>query len=170
MDTPDGPVVTCDEILVEVELCLSTYLPAYAAAAGLSTVTGWQQLPTTEALTSAVFPVGAITSPGLADTPTRDGQGWNATWRIAVAVYDRGEDYAQTARRARTWAALVRSVLTRHLLEDSEVVRDVLLVGEDYALRPETSSARTLGGGAVALDVLVHGAVAIPGLTIPRVC
>ena len=169
MDTPDGQLVTADDVLLEVQRCLETYLPASATAAGLAQVTGWAQLPTPEALSTATFPVGAITSPGLANSPTRDGQGWNLVWRVAVAVYDRGGDYGETAARTRTWAALVRGVLARHLLEDSQVAWDVVLVGEEYALRPETSSARTLGGCAVALDVDVRRAVPITGMSIPHI-
>lgn len=167
MDTAAGVVVTADEICQAVELVLRQYLPALAAGAGLAPVEEWQQLPTAEALSTAQFPAIAVTTPGLADTPTRTGRGVNAVWRIAVGVYDRGGSHAQTAGNVRKWAALIRTVLLQDLAGD--IVWQVTWVGEEYALRPEVSSARTLGGAAVAVDVAVHTATPLPP-QVPHPC
>ena len=161
METPDGPIVTADEVCRDVEACLRKHLPELAAAAELQAVKQWQQVPTEEALSNADVPGIAITIPGLTDAPTRDIKGVKAVWRVAVAAYDRGEDYADTTRRTRTWAALIRAVLVRHLAADSALVHEVAWVGEEYALAP-AAAARTLGGGAVAVDVTVREAVGLP--------
>ena len=161
METPDGRIVTADDGCQRVEAVLREHLPALAELADLRPVVEWQQVPTEEALTAANVPAVAITSPGLTEPPTRDIRGVNATWRIGVGIIDRGADYQDTARRTRTWAALVRTVLLQHLAGD--LVREVAWVGEEYALRPESTSARTLGAAAVALDVSVRTVTRLPG-------
>lgn len=156
-------LVTADDLCRAVEAVLAADLPGWAAAAGLVEpgepgVRTWQQLPTPEALSSATFPAGAITSPGLTGPPAKSRNGYDATWRLAVAVYDRGTDHADTAGRVRRWAALVRTVLVSSSRLGG-LAYSVTWVGEDYAARAEPGSARTLGGCSVAFDVLVRDVV-----------
>lgn len=151
-------VVTADDVCQAVENVLTEHLPGWAAAAGLGQLRTWQQLPTPQAITSAALPVGAITSPGLTGPPTKRRDTYEATWRVAVAIYDRGTDHSDTQSRARRWAALIRTVLVQHPRLGGLALR-LAWVGEDYALLPDQSSARTLAGCAVALDVTVDDVV-----------
>lgn len=156
-------LVTADDLCAAVEAILVEHLPPWAEAAGLVTAGGpavrtWQQLPTPEALSSAQFPAGAVTSPGLTGPPTRTRDGYEATWRLAVGFYDRGTDHRDTASRIRRWAALIRTVLVAHA-QLGGLARTLTWVGEDYAARAEAGSARTLGGCSVAFDVLVTDVV-----------
>lgn len=158
-------LVTAHDVCSAAEAILTEHLPGWAAAAELKPVTTWQQVPTVQAISSAPVPAGAITSPGLTEPPTKHRDRHEATWRIVAAVYDRGSDYTDTARRIRTWAALIRAVLVQHPRLGGLALR-LDWVGEEYELVPE-QGARTLGGCAVAVDVVVADVVpstAPPGL------
>jgi hypothetical protein len=146
------PLLSAHDLCTAVETVLLEHLPTLAASRGLKKVTKWDQLPTVEALTAANLPAGAITSPGLTEPPTRRTTGHTATWRIVIGVYDRGRDYKETQSLTRRWAAVVRQVLVQHPTLGG-VATGVQWIGEEYAERPERSSARTLGGCAVLFDV-----------------
>lgn len=154
-------LITADDLCVAAAEILAEHLPAVVAAMGwdedsvapLAPVTTWEQVPTLEALTAAEMPAGAVTSPGLAETPTRRERGrHDAVWRISVGVYDRGDDYHETARRVRRWAAAVRATLLEHRTLNG-VADGVWWRGEEYRQKPNAGAARTLGGCAVAFDV-----------------
>lgn len=162
--TPAEPMrlVSGGDVCRAAQAILETHLPGVLAEyglTGLGKVSTWQQVPTVEALTSAVLPAGAITSPGLVEPPrlTRSG-GWTATWRLAVGVYARGRDHNETAQHVRDWAAAVRATLLRHPSLGG-VVQSLMWAGEDYATLPQRSAARTIGGCAVAFDVTVKDVV-----------
>lgn len=150
-------LITADDVCRAVEQVLTEHLPRWAEASGLPAVKTWQQLPTAQAISAADVPAGAITSPGLTESPTKHRTSYDATWRISVAVYDRGNDHSDTQRRTRIWAALIRTVLVQHA-RLGELARRLDWVGEEYALGPE-QGARTLGGCAVAFDVTVTDVV-----------
>lgn len=124
----------------------------------LRRITVWDQVPTLDALTAAVTPVGGITSPGLVDRPTTRARRIDATWRVVVGVWDRGADYDDTVRRVGLWAALVRAVVLEHPTLGG-VAAQTLWAGEEYAEIPQRSAARTLGGCAVAFDVTARDVV-----------
>lgn len=145
-------LLTADDLCKAAETTLRDHLPALAAARGLDPVVEWKQVPTPDALSTANTPAMAITSPGLTEPPARRSGTVDATWRIVIGVYDRGDDYGDTAARTRKWAAVVRQVILQHPTLGG-VANGVAWVGEEYAERPERSSARTLGGCAVAFDV-----------------
>jgi hypothetical protein len=151
-------LVTADDICHAVEVLLTNHLPFWSEAAGLPEVKTWQQLPTPQAISAAAVPAGAITSPGLTEPPTKHRDAYEATWRVVVAIYDRGTDHTDTQGKARTWAALIRTVLVQHPRLDGLALR-LTWVGEDYALLGERSSARTLAGCFVAVDVTVADVV-----------
>lgn len=114
----------------------------------------WQQLPTIEAISTAKLPAVAITSPGLVDPPvfSRSSKSYDATWRLAIGIYDRGRDHAETQARIRNWCALLRVALqSRPTL--GGVAKGLTWTGEEYSLIPQRNSARTLAAGAVAVDV-----------------
>lgn len=154
-------LITADDVCDAVEEVLKDHLHelvvllGWNAGKGLKPVTTWEQVPTLPALTSAKVPVGAITSGGLVDKPKRNGNGsYDATWRIAVGVWDRGDSYRDTARRVRRFAAAVRAALATHRslggLADS-----LVWVTEAYDEIPDRGSARTLGGAVVGFNVTV---------------
>lgn len=151
-------LVSADTICTAVEQVLRENLndmvEALGAEARHKPIVEWQQLPTAEALASAVFPAAAITSSGLTRAPIyqRSTDSWSTTWRIAVGIYDRGGDHAATAALVRDWCALVRTVLTTNRTLGG-IADSVTWAGEQYALVPRKEQARTFGGGAVALDV-----------------
>lgn len=152
------PLLTADDLCVAAETVLKEHLPPLAAARGLEPVRTWKQLPTPEALTAANLPGIAVTSPGLTKPPTRRASGWDATWRVVVGGFVRGRDHDATAARVRDWAAVIRQVIVQHPTLGG-VATGVDWVGEEYAERPERSSARTLGGCAVAFDVTARNVI-----------
>lgn len=115
----------------------------------------WTQVPTETALQSAETPAGAISSPGTIGAARTTRTGVSATWRIRVAMFDRGTDYNDTAHRVRTWAALIRGVMLRNPGLGG-LASGLRLATESYRLFPETGAARTLGGCAVEFDVDVQ--------------
>lgn len=162
-------ILGADQLCQATESMLTEKVPVLVELLGrtkdLAPVKTWQQLPTIEALSSAQFPAAAITSPGLSGTPTyhRSSNSWTATWRIAVGIYDRGKDHAETAARVRDWCAVFRTVL---LLNKSlgGVANSLVWVGEEYARIPRKEAARTFGAGAVAVDVTVDNVADFDGL------
>lgn len=153
------PLVTADDLCAAAEAMLRAHLPVLAESLGLKPIQEWQQVPTPEALSTADTPALAIACPGLATPPTKRSTGYDAPWRLVVGVYDRGEDHTDTQARTRKWAAAVRQVLVQHPTLGG-VAAGVRWVGEEYAERPERSSARTLGGCAVAVDVTARDVIA----------
>lgn len=158
-------LVTADDVCVALETTLETHMPRVLEAMGwdnLSAVTSWSQVPTADALSSANLPAGTIESPGLTGPPVRNGEGgWDATWRVAAGIFDRGDDYDETAATVRRWAAAIRTAAMADVTLGG-LAEQLVWVGEDYARRPERNQARTLGGCAVAFDVTVHNVVELP--------
>jgi hypothetical protein len=152
------PLLSVDDLCKAMQQVLEDHLPALAASRGLQPITSWDQLPSPDALTRANLPAGAITSPGLTALPARRSGGHDATWRIAVGVYERGRDHTETAAKVRDWAAVIRQTVLHHPTLGG-VASGVVWIGEEYAERPERSSARTLGGCAVAFDVTARNVI-----------
>lgn len=151
MITNRGEVLDADDLCHGLQQVLELTLPVLAESVGLSKVRTWTQVPTQQALQHVDPPVGAIACPGLTGSPSRDEDGWVATWRLVAAVYDHAEDYERTQRASRRWAALIRAVvLDQPTL--CGVATTTRWAGEDYAL-PREVAARTLAGCAVAFDV-----------------
>jgi hypothetical protein len=118
----------------------------------------WQQLPTIEAIASAQYPAVAIVSPGLVEEPvySRADDAWKTKWRVAVGIYDRSRnsDHGETQDRIRDWVAFIRTALLRNPTLGG-VVRGVSWAGEEYDLLPDRNKARTIGAGALAVDIRV---------------
>lgn len=166
-------VIGADEVCIAVEQSLRTRIPVVIDAldlgATLKPFRDWQQLPTIEALSSANLPAGAVTSPGLTEPPTYSrATGWTATWRVAVGVYARGRDHSDTQAQVRDWIKVCRTAL----MGDRSVgglAKSLRWVGEEYALVPGRNSARTIGAGAVAVDVTVENVLDLGSLDLPVV-
>lgn len=168
-------LVDADTVCAAAETTLRAHLPEVIALLGLDVNAGrekkyappakWDQVPALEALASIpAFPaaVGAITSPGLAEPPVRRRfDAYDATWRLSVGVYSRGRDYAETARRNRRWAAIIRACLVRHP-DLGAGAESLTWVGEEYRQVPQKNAARTLAGCAVAFDVKFTDVVLFP--------
>lgn len=152
------PLLSADELCAAAEAVLREHLQPLATSRGLEKIRTWEQLPTLEALTTANLPAVAVTSPGLADRPTRRSSGYNAPWRIVVGAFVRGTSFTETAGRVRDWAAVIRQVMVQHPTLGG-VATGLEWVGEEYVERPERSSARTLGGCAVAFDVTARNVI-----------
>lgn len=164
-------VQSVDQVLVALEETLKVALPqvldlpgtqAYLGdqAASYADIATWQQVPTIEAIAAAEFPAIAITSPGLVDRPIfkRANNTWETTWRAAVGIYDRTgyDDGGQSATQARVrnWIAFLRTAALRNPTLGG-VTRGVWWAGEEYDLLPDRNQARTIGAGALALDIRV---------------
>lgn len=160
------PLLSANDLCAAVEAVLREHLPDLAASRGLDPVRTWQQLPTLDALTAANLPGIAVTSPGLSTTPTRRATRYDATWRIVVGCFVRATDHATTAAATRDWAAVIRQVMLQHPTLGG-VATGVEWAGEEYAERPERSSARTLGGCAVALDVTARNVIDAEPYVVP---
>lgn len=152
------PLVTADDLCTAAEAVLREHLEPLATARGLEKVRTWEQLPTLEALTTANLPAIAVTSPGLSAPASRRSTGYDATWRIVVGGFVRGNTFTETAGRVRDWAAVIRQVMVQHPTLGG-VATGLSWVGEEYVERPERSSARTLGGCAVAFDVTARDVI-----------
>lgn len=162
-------VLGADQLCKAVETVLTEKVPVLLELlerGDLGVIKTWQQLPTIEALSAAQFPAAAITSPGLSGTPiySRASNSWTATWRIAVGVYDRGKDHAETAAHVRDWCAIFRTVLLLNKRLGG-IAKNLTWVGEEYARIPRKEQARTIGAGAVAVDVTVDNVADFDGLT-----
>ena len=164
-------LVTADDLCTAAERVLVEHLPGYAAQYALQRdltvlpgVRDWHQVPTLEALSSANFPAGAITSPGLTGPPAvpsaSRGNRVDATWQIEVGIFDRGTDWNDTAARTRTWAALIRLTLLAHPFGGA--VTNCKWIGESYRQIGQRNSARTIGGCSVLFDITAVD-VADPG-------
>ncbi len=161
-------LITADTVCSAAQGILTTHMADVATSLGLDqapaplgTVRAWDQVPTLEALTTANFPAGAITSPGLVTAPTRRGTwgtGHDATWRLVVGIYDKGGSFNETAHRVRTWAALIRATLLLHPSLGG-LASSLSWVGEEYRQITERKSSRTIGGCAVAFDVTVDNVI-----------
>lgn len=149
-------LITADDICAGAEAVLTSgRLREIVELAGweeLRKIKDWHQVPSLDALSEANLPTGAITSPGLTDSPVGRHGNYAATWRVVVGVYDRGASYKDTARRTRRWAAVIRAALLESPTLGG-VASGVRWVGEEYAERPNKNQARTIGGCAVAFDV-----------------
>ena len=155
-------LMTVDDLAAGMSTVLAETLPDLIDAFGLNVAQGgekpytapatWTQIPRLEVLQAADMPAGAIASSGTVGTPTTRRTGVDATWRLSVAVFDRGQDHNVTARRVRTWAALVRAVGLRNPTLGG-VASGVRWVSESYRLASDRGAARTLGGCQVDFDV-----------------
>lgn len=159
-------LITADDVCKALEVSIAAFLPlvieAQDWAEQLQQVRSWTQVPTEDALDEADLPAGRVTSPGLTGPPARNEDGGlDATWRVSAGMYDRGDDYDETAATIRKWAAAIRAAALADVTLGG-VVESLTWVGEDYARRPERTSARTLAGCAVAFDVTVHNVVELP--------
>lgn len=161
-------LVTGDTVCKAVEATLVELVPALlqvvpdASRLGLTAFDSWFQVPDRRSLSTAVLPAGAIMSPGLVEPPTRRGPGeYDATWRVAVSVWERGTDWNVTSAKVRTWAAIIRAAA---LLRPSQggLAEGTWWVGEEYAEISEKTAARTLGCCAVALNVKVKNVIDLP--------
>lgn len=145
-------LVSASQVCGAAQQVLTDHLGEWARGTGLAPVTTWQQVPDDRSLSTAQFPAGAITSPGLsADPIMRGGNKYEATWRLAVAVFDRDDDFTATANRTRMWAALVRACLLAH--RSLGIGAQTTWVGEEYAEITGTAASGTLGGCVVTFDV-----------------
>jgi hypothetical protein len=163
----DLGIQSADQLCRAVEGTLRVALPAVLEVPEVKAYLGdrarafrdvreWQQLPTIEAIASAQYPAVAIVSPGLTEPPTysrADGL-WKTTWRVAVGIYDKSRDskHAETQARIRDWVAFLRIGLLRNPTLGG-VVRSTTWVGEEYDLLPDRNRARTIGAGALAVDI-----------------
>ncbi len=159
-------LVTADDVCQALEATLRTTVPLVVTAMewteDLKAVESWDQVPTAEALSAANLPAGTIESPGLTGPPIRNEDGGvDVVWRVVAGMYDRGDDYDETAANIRKWAAAIRAAAMSDVTLGG-VVDGLSWVGEDYARRPERNVARTLAGCAVAFDVTVLNVVELP--------
>lgn len=152
------PLLSADDLCTAAEAVLKEHLQALATSRGLENIRTWEQLPTLEALTTANLPAVAVSSPGLTKPAVRRSAGYDATWRIVVGAFARGDSFTETAARVRDWAAVIRQVVLQHPTLGG-VATGVEWVGEEYVERPERSTARTLGGCAVVFDVTAHNVI-----------
>lgn len=153
--------ISADDTCIAVREVLKAGLPLLTEQLGVAKtygpITEWQQLPTREAIASARLPAASISDGGLVEPPTysRADDAWTTVWRVVVSVYDRGRDHDDTQARVRDWCALVRTVLLANKTLGGAAVR-LAWSGEEHALVPNRNSARTFGGGAIAVDVTVQ--------------
>lgn len=170
----DFGIQSADQVLVALQQTLEAAVPqvldlpevkAYLGtrAAGFQEITTWQQVPTLEAIATADYPAVAMTSPGLVEEPAYKRSlgtygGHETTWRAAVGLYDRvGVDdggQSATQQRVRDWMMILRTAALRNPTLGG-TSRWIRWAGEDYDLLPDRRNARTIGAGALALNIRV---------------
>lgn len=151
------PILSVDELCVAAEATLKTALPPLLELldrTDLGRIKEWQQLPDIQAISTANTPAAAITSAGLTGSPTysRATDTYAATWRLAIGIYDRGKNHAETQKHVRDWCACIRLALQGNPTLGG-FASAVTWIGEEFDLIPNRDSARTVAIGAVAVDV-----------------
>jgi hypothetical protein len=165
----DAEVWSIDEVCLAVESTLRTAIPQVLElpfvkdrlgddAKFYRDVQTWIQVPTFDAIVAANYPAVAISSPGLVGEPVykRSTNAWDIVVRVGVGMYDRAGDtsHHSTAARVRNWIAVVRTALLRNTTLGGNA-ESLKWVGEQYDLLPARAQARTIGAGAIAVDVRV---------------
>lgn len=158
-----GPLIGADDVCEAMEDTLTTWMPSVLtelAAIGkpeLAAPATYEQLPDEATSTTAVFPAVIISSPGLADTPERHGDGsYTLCWSIIVSFIIRQKSYRTTAKAVRVYATAIRTAVEQHGVDIADA--QVTYTDENYARLP-SSAARTLGMGHVAFEVIVPNAM-----------
>lgn len=144
----------CEEVATWLRERFQPFVPADSKFPKVLT-----QLPTSDAMSSAAFPAVAIVSPGLVDPPTKNRDGYSATWRVVVTVWVRGSTHDKTQSLTRRYVLALR----RCLLGWGKGI----WVDEGYAEVEDVSAARTVGAGFVELNVYVPDAVTAEDLEPP---
>jgi len=163
-------IVSADQACRAVQAVLEEHLADSVTALGwdLLPVQEWQQLPTLEAVSSAVLPAVSIACSRLNGEPTyhRHDQAYRVTLRIEVGVYYRepGVDHSETAKAARDYAAAIRLTVLSHPRLGG-LARGLRWPDEEYRLVPNRNSARTFAAAAVSFDVDVLMAASISSAT-----
>lgn len=162
-------MIGVQDVCSAVEQTLIDNLPALLQELGLVVPTSYD-MPDADALRagSAELPAVVISSPGLAEQPTRaEGPVWSAVWRIVITAFARGSDYRDTAANVRGYALAIRTALLQSpSLGGLSAGTD--WVGEEYAAL-ESRAARTLGGAFVTFNVAVDDVTVPGGLDVPIV-
>lgn len=150
-------VISADELCLAMENTLRDHLPTTLTQLEwdhLPAIREWQQLPSLDALASAAFPAIAVSPSGVTGAPaySQAEQAYRTTYRIAVGVWDRGANHAETQKRARDWCAAIRLTVRAHRSLGGVALGSVW-AGDRFQLTPNRDQARTFAGGAVAFDV-----------------
>lgn len=158
-----GPLIGADDVCEAIEATLTTWMPSVLAelhAVGkpsLPVPATYEQLPDEATSTTAQFPAVIISSPGLADTPERHGDGsYTLCWAAVVSFILRQGSYRATAKAVRVYATAVRTAVEQHGVDIAG--SQVTYTDENYARLP-SAAARTLGMGHVAFEVIVPNAM-----------
>jgi hypothetical protein len=157
-----GPLVTALEIRRSAQEQLQAWIPAYLAELErrydikkkLPAPKTWHRLPRFTRMSSEQSPAVLVTSPGLVEPPSRDGDGeFSAIWRLNVFVVVRGEDFQQTTDRVALYVAAVRLALMQQGIGLSSAHRPSW-IGEGYD-ELEVDQARTIGAGVASFTVRI---------------
>lgn len=179
-----GPVSTgAGEVCNLVELALRRRLPSTLAAANrlggvpilrdigaagepeydwinLDAIEAYGQVPDPDALDKAALPAIAVSSTGTAGEARRDEENYlSITWVVLATVYARGGDYDETAAVVRGYTKVVRDTLLWYPSLDEQTSIRAASIDEQYGRMGSPGQARTIGGGAVLVEVDVDRAV-----------
>lgn len=159
--TQIGAGEVCGEVITYLEQNLGGFLD------GLKPPAVWKHMPSPESMSTARYPAVAVSSPGLAEPPTRNRDKYSATWRVVVTVWVRndkpptrklGEDaFSLVAKQTREYVKAVRSCLLAW--------GEGTWTDEGYAKVDDYAASGTLGAGFVELSVFIDTAADLNDLS-----
>jgi hypothetical protein len=161
-----GPIVSALALRQAIRSTLQLWLPSTVAEvarqAGVTpstipAVRSWHVVSLEQA-SADQLPAVFVTTPGLADAPSRKGTGLHrADWNVTVTAAARAESHEATARLVALYTAAVRTVCTQRSSFGGFADASVW-IGEDYDAIEERHG-RTLAAGFVDLVVSVADVV-----------
>jgi len=112
-----------------------------------------------DALAGELIPKCVVISPGLADTPLRDGSGWyRAQWQVGVGVATAQPTEEAAMMHTDIYGAAVRAIILQQVCSE-DLISDVQFVNETYEDLPITNQVQLYRAAAVYFVVDVDNVV-----------
>lgn len=163
-----GRIVIAAQIEQHVTQTLQMWFPTYIreveAQAGLPVgvippPANYTNRNSFDALAGELLPKCVVISPGLADAPLRDGQGWyRAQWQIGVGVATAQPTEEAAMMHSDIYGGAARTLILQQVC-DGELISDVQLVGETYDDLPITNQVQLYRGVSILFVVDVDDVV-----------
>lgn len=164
-----GKIVIAAEIEQDVTLCLQKWFPTYIrqveAQAGLPVgvippPANYTNRNSFDAIAGELLPKCVVISPGLADTPLRDGRGWyRAQWQVGVGVATAQPTEEAAMMHADIYGGAARALILQQVCGDSDLINDVQYVNESYEDLPIVNQVQLYRSASIFFIVDVDDVV-----------
>jgi hypothetical protein len=145
-----------DTILARLPDVLAVYEAAYDVSMPMPATV--DLMSTVDAMSSVATPAFAVAETGMAEPYVIQGNGlYEATYGVVVRILCRGQDYDDTSRLSRLYAAAIERALIQSRTLGG-VARAIVVTGEGLA-PVDAQAARTLAGRDIDLDVTIRDAL-----------